>query len=83
MHVYFLPPFQNNGGEIYQISEDEELSDSLHFVKFETKYIETCLDFIQQNLTGSKEFMKNKRIKVTGGGAYKYKDLLQEKLGVQ
>ena len=42
-----------------------------------------CLDFIQQNLIGSKEMMAGKIIKVTGGGAYKYKDLLANKLGVQ
>ena len=45
--------------------------------------METCLDFVQRNLVGSKEFMQEKIIKVTGGGAYKYKDLLCSKLGVQ
>jgi len=68
---------------IYHVSEEEELRDQLHFIKFETKYIETCVDFIQQNLVGSPEFMKDKVIKVTGGGAHKYKDLLSQKLGVQ
>lgn len=54
----------------------------LHFIKFETKYIESCLDFIRGNLTGSKEFMRGKSIKATGGGAYKYAELIQEKLGL-
>ncbi len=74
---------QNNGDEIYKVTEEEVDRDQLHFIKFETKYIETCLDFIKQNLVGSKEFMKDKVIKVTGGGAFKYKDLLTVKLGVE
>ncbi|XP_041357828.1 4'-phosphopantetheine phosphatase-like [Gigantopelta aegis] len=69
---------------IYNISEAEEVIIRLHFVKFETKYIETCLDFVQKNLIQSKpSFMKDKCIKVTGGGAYKYKDLITAKLGVE
>jgi len=74
---------QDSEGEIYHISEEEELRDRLHFIKFETKYIETCVDFIQQNIVGSSEFTRDKFIKVTGGGAYKYKHLLSSKLGVQ
>ncbi|XP_076453588.1 4'-phosphopantetheine phosphatase-like [Babylonia areolata] len=70
-------------GTIYSISEKEETLVRLHFVKFETKYIESCLDFILANLIDSKEFMRDKIIKVTGGGAYKYKNLITSKLGVQ
>ena len=51
------------------------------FVKFETKYIEQCLDFLRTNLVG-RESVKGKLIKVTGGGAFKYADLIQEKLGL-
>ena len=65
------------------MAEEDEIRDQLHFIKFETKYIETCVDFIQQNLIGSKEFQTGKVMKVTGGGAFKYKDLLCNKLGVQ
>uniref|UniRef100_A0A1B6EFC2 4'-phosphopantetheine phosphatase n=1 Tax=Clastoptera arizonana TaxID=38151 RepID=A0A1B6EFC2_9HEMI len=54
----------------------------LHFIKFETKYIASCLDFVQQNLVASREKMAGKTIKATGGGAYRYADLLQEKLGL-
>lgn len=68
---------------MYSIGEAVEMRDQLHFVKFETKYIEMCLDFIQRNLMGSRESMIGKIIKVTGGGAHKYKDLLSSKLGVQ
>ena len=70
-------------GSIYNISEKEETMVRLHFVKFETKYIESCLDFILANLMDSSEFMRDKIIKVTGGGAYKYKDLITSRLGVQ
>jgi type II pantothenate kinase len=70
-------------GPIYNVKESEETTTRLHFVKFETKYIESCLDFILANLIDSKEFMRDKIIKVTGGGAYKYRDLITTKLGVQ
>ncbi|XP_067669593.1 4'-phosphopantetheine phosphatase-like [Haliotis asinina] len=79
----FDEPEQDDGSHIYNISETDEVIVRLHFVKFETKYIETCLDFIQGNLIQSKDFMKDKCIKATGGGAYKYKDLITSKLGVQ
>lgn len=54
----------------------------LHFVKFETKYIADCLDFIGAHLVNTHEEMKGKCIKATGGGAYKYANLIQEKLGL-
>lgn len=62
----------------YESSETERL----HFVKFETKYIEQCLNFIRDHLVNSKESMAGKSIKATGGGAYKYADLIYEKLGL-
>nr|CAD7409830.1 unnamed protein product [Timema poppensis] len=63
---------------VYEVSEGARL----HFIKFETKYIEGCLDFVRGNLVGSREKMAGKVIKATGGGAYKYTKLLQEKLGL-
>ncbi|RZF32049.1 hypothetical protein LSTR_LSTR005953 [Laodelphax striatellus] len=62
----------------YELSENARL----HFIKFETKYIENCLDFICENLVSSREKMAGKTIKATGGGAYRYADLLQESLGL-
>lgn len=64
---------------IYEVSETARL----HFVKFETKYIEQCLDFIKSNLVGSRESMAGKIIKATGGGAFKHANLIQEKLGLK
>lgn len=54
----------------------------MHFVKFETKYIADCLNFISAHLVNSHEEMLGKSIKATGGGAYKYAELIQEKLGL-
>uniref|UniRef100_A0A0B6ZFC8 Pantothenate kinase 4 n=1 Tax=Arion vulgaris TaxID=1028688 RepID=A0A0B6ZFC8_9EUPU len=71
-----------NKGSIYNVSETDQEIVRLHFVKFETKYIETCLDFIQANLIQAQEFVTDKVIKVTGGGAYKYTELITSKLGV-
>jgi Pantothenate kinase, acetyl-CoA regulated len=63
---------------VYEVSEGARL----HFVKFETKYIESCLDFVQVNLVNTRDKMIGKSIKATGGGAYKYAELLQQKLGL-
>lgn len=62
----------------YESSETERL----HFVKFETKYIEHWLDFIRNHLIQSRESMIGKSIKATGGGAYKYAELIHQKLGL-
>ncbi|XP_011501587.1 PREDICTED: pantothenate kinase 4 [Ceratosolen solmsi marchali] len=54
----------------------------LHFVKFETCHIESCLDFVKANLVNVERF-QGTSIQVTGGGAHKYTKLLQDKLGTQ
>lgn len=66
-------------GHIYEIKEDQESSLRLHFIKFETKYIEMCVNFLQENILS--EAYKDRALKATGGGAYKYIDLLTSKLG--
>ncbi|KAL4220369.1 Pantothenate kinase 4 [Mactra antiquata] len=73
----------DDDGSLYQVSDTDETIVRLHFVKFETKFIESCLDFIQQQSDATKSPLREKCIKVTGGGGYKYTDLIQEKLGVQ
>ncbi|XP_004863847.1 pantothenate kinase 4 isoform X2 [Heterocephalus glaber] len=60
----------------YEISVQEEITARLHFVKFENTYIEACLDFIKDHLVNT----ETKVILATGGGAYKFKDLIEEKL---
>ncbi|MEE6483814.1 hypothetical protein FKM82_013663 [Ascaphus truei] len=64
---------------LYEISEQEEITARLHFIKFENTYIETCLDFIKDHLVNT----ETKVIKATGGGAYKFKDLIEKKLGLK
>ncbi|KAG2459263.1 PANK4 kinase, partial [Polypterus senegalus] len=61
---------------LYEISVQEEVTARLHFIKFENAYIETCLDFIKDHLVNT----ETKVIKATGGGAYKFKDLIEKKL---
>ena len=61
--------------------EIEQMS-RLHFLKFQTKYLENCLDFIENHIVGNKELVKGNTIKVTGGGVCKYASCIKEKLGV-
>ncbi len=65
------------------MSEMESDGIRLHFIKFETQYIERCLEFIQQKLDFSASSSPIKVIKATGGGAYKYFDLITNKLGLR
>ena len=76
----------------YEVSEGARL----HFIKFETRQIEKCLDYVRKtliteqqhetvDLTLGKERQQitaGKRIYVTGGGAYKYSDLIENKLNL-
>ncbi|XP_046465514.1 4'-phosphopantetheine phosphatase isoform X3 [Neodiprion pinetum] len=67
----------NSGERAYKVLEGCRL----HFVKFETRHFENCLDFVRANLVHAERF-QGKSVKVTGGGAFKYTPLLQEKLGL-
>ncbi|XP_063984374.1 4'-phosphopantetheine phosphatase [Diachasmimorpha longicaudata] len=67
----------NSGDSAYKLQKGSRL----HFVKFETRHIENCLDFVKQHLVNAERF-QGKSIKVTGGGAYKYASSIQSKLGL-
>ncbi|XP_039511383.1 4'-phosphopantetheine phosphatase isoform X5 [Pimephales promelas] len=67
---------ETDGDPLYEISVQEEITARLHFIKFENAYIETCLDFIKVHLVNT----ETKVIKATGGGAHKFKDLIEKKL---
>lgn len=67
------------GDKLYEISVQEEVTARLHFIKFENAYIETCLDFIKDHLVNT----ETKVIKATGGGAHKFKELIERKLGLK
>ncbi|XP_065178051.1 4'-phosphopantetheine phosphatase-like isoform X1 [Sycon ciliatum] len=74
---------ESTGFKVETINEPAEV---LHFVKFETRYIESCLDFITKECpalrNGSSGHKQGQHLKATGGGAFKYRALLEEKLGV-
>ncbi|MCL7030631.1 hypothetical protein MKW94_014267 [Papaver nudicaule] len=53
----------------------------LHFVKFETREIDKCLDFIKSKQLHYQRGIAAK-VKVTGSGAHKFADLFREKIGV-
>uniref|UniRef100_UPI00358F78F6 4'-phosphopantetheine phosphatase n=1 Tax=Myxine glutinosa TaxID=7769 RepID=UPI00358F78F6 len=65
---------------LYEISEQHEESARLHFVRFENAFVEACLDFVKGHLGGPNA---PTLIKATGGGAHKYKELIEEKLGLR
>lgn len=60
----------------------------LNFVSFETDHINECLDFMRtlkqkhQKLNGGSEKPPELCVMATGGGAYKYYDMIREVLGV-
>lgn len=58
----------------------------LNFVKFETRKLDECLDFIQSkkflNGKAAGSLTPNKVMKASGGGAFKFADVFKEKLGV-
>ena len=64
---------------VYEVTEGARL----HFMKFETKHIEATLDYIQKSLLGAKTDMTVMDVKVTGGGAYKYSEMIERKLGLK
>jgi type II pantothenate kinase len=60
----------------------------LNFKTFETEKIDDLIEFMDRLVHGEKERDKSTRtqplyVMATGGGAYKYFDRIQEKLGVQ
>ncbi|XP_011622021.2 pantothenate kinase 2 isoform X2 [Amborella trichopoda] len=76
----------NGGRRSYPI-----LGGRLHFVKFETRKLNECVDFIkckqlhrgEENAWNSGALQnENVVIKATGGGAYKFTDVFKEGLGV-
>lgn len=71
----------NNESNSELITYKLQKGSRLHFVKFETRHIENCLDFVKDNLVNAERF-QGKSIKVTGGGAFKYTNSIQSKLGL-
>lgn len=76
---HLCAPQEAASDKLYEISVQEEVTARLHFIKFENAYIETCLDFIKDHLVNT----DTKVIKATGGGAHKFKELIEKKLGLK
>lgn len=76
LHTFLTQDSEQDHEPPYEISVQEEITARLHFVKFENTYIEACLDFIKDHLVNT----ETKVIQATGGGAYKFKDLIEQKL---
>uniref|UniRef100_A0A060TA74 ARAD1B05214p n=1 Tax=Blastobotrys adeninivorans TaxID=409370 RepID=A0A060TA74_BLAAD len=69
--VYFTKDKSGRGGR-------------LNFTKFETAKIEECIDFIASILDARKDTNGTQNhVMATGGGSYKYYDLMRERLGVE
>jgi len=71
--VYFV---QNKDSK----NRQNEMGGRLHFIKFQTANIDDCFNFILENNLHIDEG-KPKVIRVTGGGAYKYADVFEQRLG--
>ncbi|CAH8875237.1 unnamed protein product [Trichobilharzia szidati] len=71
--------------DFYEYKEREDEGQKLCFMKFETRNIEDCLDFINVNIMQQSALPKGttNKIKVTGGGAFRYRDLICSKLGIE
>eukprot|EP00048_Salpingoeca_helianthica_P002434 m.57211 g.57211 ORF g.57211 m.57211 type:complete len:815 (-) comp12096_c0_seq1:53-2497(-) len=86
-HTTFRPdppsPGHLDAPPLYSAEPADQEVGRLHFAVFETKYISTCLDFIKSHVRAlSTDTPITYRVNATGGGAHKYAQLFQEKLGV-
>ena len=77
-HVAHTPP-----SPLYSAAKEDQEVGRLHLAVFETKYISTCLDFIQRQVRALDSEGIQYHVNATGGGAHKYAQLFQEKLGEQ
>ncbi|KAF5405985.1 Type II pantothenate kinase [Paragonimus heterotremus] len=89
-------PLSDNGSPpfaFYDYCEQENEGRRVCLVKFETRRIEECLDFICTNILrddqpegGDQQTTSNIRqvkVKVTGGGAYRFRELIESKVGIE
>ncbi|KAM7303082.1 4'-phosphopantetheine phosphatase [Ixodes scapularis] len=85
--------FQKNGsgsaGPEQRVPKEEQPAETdvetarLHFVKFETRHIEAWLRFVQERLVGVRQrALVGNTVKLTGGGAFKHRDLIASTLGL-
>ena len=63
--------------------DEEYKTRRLHFVKFETKHITNLTHYIKDCLGDDAALIRGRTIRVTGGGAHKYRDLFEKTLGLK
>uniref|UniRef100_A0A183SPD6 4'-phosphopantetheine phosphatase n=1 Tax=Schistocephalus solidus TaxID=70667 RepID=A0A183SPD6_SCHSO len=67
--------------DFYDYREHEYEGHKLCFIKFETRFIEACLDFIRDNIMPDVVNKHQKLVgRVTGGGAFKFLNTITTKL---
>jgi len=63
--------------------KNRHLGGELHFVKFQTRNLEACIQFIlDKGLHIGDGGQQYKKVLVTGGGAIKYEELFKKRLGI-
>lgn len=68
---------------VYFTCSDTQSGGILHFKKIETERIDECIDFLSHLLDNARQVTPKETnfvLKATGGGAYLFKDKLQERL---
>jgi len=76
---------QKDDKELYDVSETEKLTPRLHFIVFENSHLEEALDFIKEQISTRHKERPDEipaEFFATGGGSYKYSELLKSKLGM-
>ncbi|KFK40789.1 hypothetical protein AALP_AA2G041200 [Arabis alpina] len=81
---------ESRDGSIFVCSGCSVLQGRLCFAKFETRKIDDCLEFIRFNILQQHSSVQHPNgtardklsIKATGGGAFKFADLFNEKFGI-
>lgn len=66
-------------GKLYEVSVQRESTARLHFITFGNAFLETFLDFMKDHLMNG----GTKVMKATGGGARKFKGVIENKLGLK
>ncbi|CAN6674742.1 pantothenate kinase Cab1p [Trichomonascus vanleenenianus] len=64
---------------VYFTREKNGRGGRLNFTKFETEKINDCIDYMQHLLSRNGE----QHVMATGGGSYKFYDLIKERLGIE
>jgi len=73
--------FESSSSEVS--GETRGIGGKINFTKFQTRNIDECLQFILENhLHTETGGSSNKEVNVTGGGAHKFAQLIEEKLGI-